>query len=143
MRGLARKFRETGVQLVVVVQARPEQLADTVKYTRDLISIADPTRASYRAFGLHRMPAWKMLMPGEIFRSRKRATRAGFAQSWARTFAKESDVWLNPGAALMARGGRILWMHRGKHVADLPPADDLLAIAQEHATRTRSARRRG
>ena len=69
--------------------------------------------------------------------ARREAARAGFRQSWRRTFARESDTLLSPGAALVARGGRILWAYRGEHPGDLPSADNLLAVASEFTTSVR------
>ena len=36
------------------------------------------------------------------------------------------------GAALVARGGKMLWVHRGVNPADIPNADALLETAREY-----------
>ena len=88
--------------------------------------------------GLGRMSVWKLLTSIDLHRRRSQASGHGFKQSWRRTFARESDDLLLPGAALVARGGRILWLYRGEHPGDLPAADNLLAVASEFATPVRS-----
>jgi len=40
--------------------------------------------------------------------------------------APHCDIFLLSGAALVAKGGKILWLHRGAHPGDLPSADGLL-----------------
>ena len=94
--------------------------------------IPDPEKESYRAMELGAMPLWRMFTTRDLWRRHKLAKARGFRQSWRQTFAKESDWFLLPGVALIGRRGRILWMHRGEHMGDIPPADALLAIAQEH-----------
>src|SRR5262249_49043188 len=101
------------------------------------LCIADPNHKSHAAVGLGRMSVWRFLTSAAFHRRRSEAARKGFKASWKRSFAKESDQRLNPGAALVARGGRILWLYRGDHAGDLPRADDLLAVASEFATPVR------
>lgn len=122
--------------LACVVQAKPGELRRLCG--AELHCIADPTRASYGAVGLARMSVWKLLTSLDLHRRRSQASAHGFRQSWRRTFARESDALLLPGAALVARGGRVLWLYRGEHAGDLPAADNLLAVASEFATPVRS-----
>jgi hypothetical protein len=93
--------------------------------------IPDPEHTTHELFGLSRIPWWKMVAKRELWRRQRTAAQLGFRQSWRRTFAPESDKLRNPGAALVDRNGKILWLHRGEHPADLPAAEDLLAIASE------------
>ncbi len=123
------------MRLACVVQARPDELRRACG--AEILCIPDPDRESYHSLGLGRMRLWKLFTSRELRRRRARARSLGFRQDWRRTFARESDGLRLPGAALIARGGRILWLHRGEHVADLPAADDLLAIASEFATPVR------
>lgn len=135
MREARGKLQERGVELAVIVQARPEELRSLCG--AELTCIADPRRESHIAFGLARASVWRMLFSPDFHRRRRAAARAGFRQSWKRTFARESDTLLSPGAALVARGGRILWTYRGEHPGDLPSADNLLAVASEFTTSVR------
>ena len=129
------RLAERGVRLACVVQARPDELRSVCG--AEIHCIADPKRTSHAALGLTRMSLWKLFTSAGFHRRRADATRRGFKQTWRRTFAKESDMLRNPGAALVARGGRILWLYRGDHAGDLPRADDLLAVASEFATPVR------
>jgi len=130
------KLTERGVALACIVQARPGELRSICG--AELLCIADPAHRSYDAVGLGRIGLWQLLTSLKFHRRRSQAARQGFRQSWRRTFARESDTLLLPGAALVARGGRILWLYRGEHPGDLPPADDMLAVASEYATPVRS-----
>jgi len=130
------KLAERGVALACIVQARPGELRGICG--AELLCIADPAHSSHEAAGLGRIGLWKLLSSLPFHRRRAQAARQGFQQSWRRTFARESDTRLLPGAALVARGGRILWLYRGEHPGDLPAADDLLAVASEFATPVRS-----
>jgi hypothetical protein len=129
------RLAERGVALACIVQARPAELRSLCG--AELYCIADPAHASYGAMGLGRMPFWKLFTSLELHRRRSQASARGFRQSWRRTLAKESDTLLLPGAALVARGGRVLWLYRGEHAGDLPPADCLLAVASEFAVPVR------
>jgi len=117
------------VQLACIVQARPEEIRSLCG--AEILCIPDPQLRSYQAAGLERMPLWRLLTSGALFRRRNEAARAGFRQNWRRTFARSSDTLRLPGAALVGRGGRILWMYRGEHPGDLPSGDNLVAIASE------------
>lgn len=124
-----------------MVQARPDALPEECKGSSHLECVPDPQKESYRAMGLGKMSLWKVLTSRELWRRRKEAVRQGFGQNWRKTFARESDGLMLPGVALIAPGGRIRWLHRGEHTGDLPPADVLLAIAQEHWDPRESERR--
>lgn len=135
MRETQPRLAERGVRLACIVQARPVDLRRMCG--AELHCIADPTHASSSAMGLGRMSFWKLFTSLDLHRRRSDASSKGFKQSWRRTFAKESDTLLLPGAALVARGGRVLWLYRGDHPGDLPAADNLLAVASEFATPVR------
>jgi len=141
LRGQAERFRKAGVRLAAIVQAKPEDLAEVCGHTPHLACISDPEKETHRAFGLARSSLWKLLASKELYRRRSQAAAAGHRQNWKRTFARESDALLLPAAVLVGPGGRILWVHRGNHPGDLPPADVLLAFAQEHWDPRHSERR--
>ena len=129
------RLSERGVRLACIVQARPADLRSLCG--AELYCIGDPRHASHAAMGLGRMSFWKLFTSMDLHRRRSDARAQGFRQDWRRTFAKETDTALLPGAALVARGGRVLWLYRGEHPGDLPAADNLLAVASEFATPVR------
>jgi hypothetical protein len=135
LRAARAKLAERGTELAVIVQARPDELRTLCG--AELHCIADPRRESHTAFGLQHTSPWGMFFSLAFHRRRRAATAAGFHQDWRRTFARESDTLLAPGAALVARGGRILWAYHGEHPGDLPTGDDLVAIASEFTTSVR------
>ena len=141
LRESAPRIHAKGTNLACIIQARAEDLDEicgSPEYAPGrpegplLECIADPEHRTHDDFGLTRMPWWKVFAKREVWRRQREATRLGFRQSWRRTFAAESDKLRNPGAALVDRNGKILWLYRGEHPADLPSAEDLLAVASEY-----------
>lgn len=130
------EFASRGVRVACVIQGRPED-AERIcsRHGIESLCVPDPQKESYRAMGFGRA-SWRELVfaPAEVRRRWVEARRAGGRVHWSAAFRPESD-WLQlPGAALVARGGEILWLHRGADFADLPPARQLLAIAAAHLT---------
>ena len=100
------------------------------------VCIADPKRESYRAMGLERTSWLKIAFPGAAGRKRRAAAKAaGFPISLKGTFQKHSDVLQLPGAAVVAKGGRIVWLHRGESPADIPSPAELLTIAESYSSK--------
>jgi hypothetical protein len=78
---------------------------------------------------LERIKWWRILLaPAALRRRRKQARAAGCSVSLSGTLQKHSDVLQLPGAAIVAQGGEIIWIHRGVHPGDLPSARELLAV---------------
>ena len=99
----------------------------------EAICIPDPERASYRAMGLERTNWCSILFPSKEGKRRRAAAKAaGCPISIEGTLQKHSDVLQLPGAALVARGGKILWLHRGSSPSDLPAPPDLLSGISAH-----------
>jgi len=99
------------------------------------VCIPDPKRESYCAMGLERTNWWSILFPTPEGRKRRAAAKAaGFPVSLRGTLQKHSDILQLPGAAFVAQGGRILWLHRGSSPANLPTSAELLEIAQRELT---------
>ena len=136
MRERLEKFDALGVRLACVVQGAPQQ-AEGFCARHGLAGrcIPDPEKESYRAMGFPRTSWGSLIFASEdLRRRRKEAKAAGCSNHVGRAFLKSSDILQLPGAALIARGGRVLWLHRGAHPGDLPAADELLRIAQAHLT---------
>ena len=140
LRESASRSHARGVRLVCIVQARAEELDELCgspghalgRQSLPLLEcIADPEHRTHGEFGLSRMPWWRVFTRRELWRRQREAARLGFRQSWRRTFAPESDKLRNPAAALIGCGGKILWLYRGEHPADLPSPDNLLAVASK------------
>lgn len=122
-------FERRGVRVAAVVQGTAEEAARFCgRHGVERICLPDPTKASYRAMGFSRT-SWTGIIfaRADLKRRRTEAKAAGCANSLTGTFQKHSDVLQLPGAALIGRDGKILWLHRGAHPGDLPSADALLA----------------
>jgi len=106
----------------------PEMARFCGRHRVESICVPDPQLASYRAMGLERTNWWKILFPSAEGRRRRAAAKAaGCPISIEGTLQKHSDVLQLPGAALVARGGKILWLHRGSSPSDLPAPAELLS----------------
>ena len=74
-----------------------------------------------------------MVFASAELKARRNENRAaGFSVSIKKSFMPHCDIFLLPGAALVARGGKILWLHRGAQPGDLPSADELLDRVREN-----------
>ena len=134
MRDQLGQFDSAGVRVACVVQGTAEEAARFCgRHSIEKLCIPDPEKQSFRAMGFRRTRWRDLLIPSKDVRERrKEANEAGCGVSVKGTFQKHSDVLQLPGAALVARGGRVLWLHRGTHPADLPSADELLQVVSEN-----------
>ena len=86
--------------------------------------------------GFSRARWWDIVFgSAELKRRRREALAAGCSNNVEGTRQTHSDVLQLPGAALVAQGGKILWLHRGKHTGDLPLTPALLEIVRQHFPR--------
>jgi len=127
------QFDVRGIRVACIVQGTAEEMGKFCgRHGVASVCIPDPKRESYRAMGLERTDWWSILFPTPEGRRRRAAAKAaGFPISFKGTIQKHSDVLQLPGAALVARGGRIQWVHRGSSPSDLPSPTQLLHTAQE------------
>ncbi len=136
MRETLPEFTKRGIRVGCVVQGTVAEMARFCgRHGVEAICIPDPGRESYRAMGLERTNWGKILFASAEGRQRRAAAKAsGCSISLEGTFQKHSDVLQLPGAALVARDGKILWLHRGTATYDLPPPAELLSAVAAHLT---------
>jgi hypothetical protein len=122
-----------GLAVACVVQGTADDVRRFCgRHGIEALCVPDPDKASYRAMGLERTSWGALLRPSSDLKRRRGEARAsGCGVSLSGTFRRHSDVLQLPGAALVARGGEILWLHRGTHPGDLPPIARLLEVARE------------
>lgn len=130
MRAASSEFKDAGITPVVIVQARADQLEESTGDLEGVIVVPDPSHITHRAMALGHMSIMQLLRSKAVRAAGKRAKLAGHGQNWSRTFGKGSDTLLNPGAALVNCAGKVLWIHRGQDVGDLPSPVELLKIAK-------------
>lgn len=130
MREKQSEFERRGVALACVVQGTAEEAARFCgRHGVEALCIPDPQKESYRALGLGRASLRELIFPSDdLKRRRAEAKRAGCSNKLEGARQKHSDIFQLSGAALVAAGGTILWLHRSKHTGDLPSADGLLEI---------------
>jgi hypothetical protein len=122
------------VRLTCVVQGDAEEAATFCgMWGMSSHCIPDPNKETYRKFGLDRTTWGALLFPSpELKKRRKENREAGFAVSVKGSLKGHCDILLLPGAAIVARGGKILWLHRGKNPADLPAAEVMVNEARKN-----------
>ena len=132
------EFEKLGVQLGCVVQGDAREAATVCgEYGMAEKCIPDPEKQSYAKMGLSRTTLGAMIFASpELKQNRKQNRAAGYKVSLKKSFMPHCDILLLPGAALVARGGKILWVHRGANPGDLPSADELLQLTREQVPRT-------
>lgn len=123
-----------GARLACVVQGTAEEAARFCgRHGLAECAIPDPEKESFRAMGLGRCKVTDLLLPSDELKMRRaEAAALGCGISLRGTFQAHSDILQLPGAALVARGGRILWLHRGAHPADLPLPAQLAEVVRAH-----------
>lgn len=130
MREKQSEFEKRGVALACVVQGTAEEAARFCgRHGVESLCIPDPQKQSYRALGLDRASLRELLFASpDLKRRRAEAKQAGCSNKLEGARQKHSDIFQLSGAALVAKGGTILWLHRSQHTGDLPSADGLLEI---------------
>ncbi len=133
MRERLPEFERQGVRLACAVQGTAEEAARFCgRHGVEQICIPDPEKESYRAMGFPRTTWGKLLFASpELKQRRKESGEAGCSNSLTGALQAHSDVLQLPGAALMACGGKILWLHRGQHPGDVPLAEGLLQAVRQ------------
>ena len=130
MREKRSEFEGRGVALACVVQGTAQEAARFCgRHGVESLCIPDPEKESYRALGLGRASLRELILPSDdLKRRRAEAKQAGCSNKLEGARQKHTDIFQLSGAALMAEGGTILWLHRSRHTGDLPSADGLLEI---------------
>ena len=126
--------------MACVVQGTAEEAARFCgRHGVESLCIPDPHKASYKAMGLGRASLRELLFASpDLKRRRAEAKAAGCSNKLEGARQKHSDLFQLPGAALVAEGGTILWLHRGQHTGDVPLADELLEIVGKYVPRPQS-----
>ena len=134
MRETQSQFEKRGVALACVVQGTAEEAARFCgRHGVESLCIPDPEKESYRALGLGRASLREILFASPDFKRRRaEAKQAGCSNKLEGARQKHSDIFQLSGAALVAAGGTILWLHRGRHTGDLPSADGFLQIVAKY-----------
>src|ERR1700729_2765085 len=127
------ELEKLGIQLACIVQGDAQEAAEFCgQYGMAQKCIPDPKKETYRKFGLDRATWGSLLFPSpELKERRKENQAAGFGISIKNSLKSHCDILLLPGAAIVAKGGKILWLHRGKNPADLPEAKVMIDEAKK------------
>ena len=133
MREKLPEFEARGVRLGCVVQGSAEEAARFCgRHGVEQICLPDPEKESYRAMRLGRTTWSKLLFASpELRRRRRESAASGCSNNLTGALQEHTDILQLPGAALMARGGNILWLHRGTHPGDVPLAGELLGVVKQ------------
>jgi hypothetical protein len=127
------ELEKLGLRLACIVQGDAGEAAVSCsQYAMAAHCIPDPKKETYRKLGLDRATWKSLLFPSPELKQRRKENRAaGFAISVKCSLKSHCDILLLPGAAIVAQGGKILWLHRGKNPADLPAAKIIIDEARK------------
>lgn len=122
----AEEFRAIGVNILAISMSTPETLARYLKENAlPFPLLADPTRDSYRAFGLERTSWGKIFRPRLIWKYLKLVARGGKVRR-----VPEGEDALQLGGDFLIDGERhVMWTFRSVDPADRPSVDVLLGEA--------------
>ena len=115
------EIRKAGAELVLIGNGRPDQAA---AFARDeapgVTVLTDPSLRTYRALDLRR-GVLATLGPRSALAAAS-AFRRGHRQA-----ATAGDAWQQGGLAVVAPGGRIVFVQRNRDAGDRPDVDGALA----------------
>jgi len=121
------------MNILAIAMSTPETLA---RYLNEnalpFLLLADPTRASYRAFGLERTNWLRIFRPRVIWKYLKLIARGGKI----RRVPEGEDALQLGGDFLIDRERRLKWGFRSADPADRPTIDVMLAEAKKMLDRT-------
>jgi peroxiredoxin len=122
------EFRPLGAEVLVISQARPEQLAAFLRgQPLPFLLVADPERATYRAFGLGRTSWATVLRPGVVLRYLRLLFRG-----WRLRPASPSEDVLQLGGDFVLDGqGRLVYVYRSADPTDRPTIEALLQAVRQ------------
>jgi peroxiredoxin len=119
----SQEIRQLGAEVLVVTQGQPALLAMFLReQSVPFPVVGDPTRDTYRAFGLERTTWWKILRPASIFRYLKLIFRG-----WKPRRPNEGeDVLQLGGDFILDSQGRLVYARRSAEPTDRPRVEELL-----------------
>ena len=118
------QFAAAGCSVLVVSQARPEQLAHyAARYGWRVSLTADPERVAYRAFGLERT-SWLTFFRPRVLWGYIRGLLRGYG---VKTPYAGEDVLQLGGDFLLDKAGRVVFAYPSADPTDRPAVADLLA----------------
>jgi hypothetical protein len=121
------QFEQAGVDLVLIGQASPRQAtAFRRKLEIDLPVLADEQRETYKLAGHVRGGPAQLLGPKSLSAGLKHGRRSGVMQGRIIGDARQLG-----GAAVIAKGGEVLWSHSSQNAGDTVEPPDLLEHARE------------
>ena len=121
-RGLDR-LTAAGVSVLVIVQAKPEQVAGWLaKRPQPFPVVSDPDRVAYRAFGLGRVGWLHFLRPDVLLRFLWLMLRGWLV----RMPVAGEDVLQLGGDFVLGRDRRVVFAHPSRAATDRPTVDQIL-----------------
>jgi peroxiredoxin len=118
-------LQERGLGLVIVSHASAEATKQFCSQRAPgVVCLADPQRAAYRAYGLHRGSFWQTLLSPRIWASNRRLARMkGYKPEMP---PPGQDPYQMSGVFIIGTDGRIRLPYYYEDIADHPPLDLIL-----------------
>jgi prostamide/prostaglandin F2alpha synthase len=122
------RFRDAGVELVVIGQGRPEQ-ADAFRRSQGvegLELLVDPTREAYKAAGTKIATLNELLGPRVVLKGIRRSAASRVHQG--RTVGHPAQLG---GVLLVMPDGSVPYAHLAEDAGDNPPNHELLSAVEQ------------
>lgn len=119
------KIAAAGLLIAVVTQGTPESTAIFARqYAPGLLTLADPERKAYEAYGLERGNLFQTFLNPKVWKAISRAGKKGYQ---VEPPPEGQDAMQMSGTFIISREGRIELPYYYDHIADHPPLDLLLS----------------
>ena len=120
-------FRSRDAEVVAIGQGTGSQAAGYAgRWGVSFPILGDPKAAAYQAFGLLRGSWWTVMGRSMLTAPLESLKLIAEADMKGATLPA-ADVMRLPGVAVVAKGGRLRFLHRSREPADLAPNADVLA----------------
>lgn len=119
------KIEQAGLNIAVVMQGTPAETAKFAKrYAPGLLSLSDPERKAYQAYGMERGSLFQTFLNPKVWSAVSNARKKGFEVEPPPT---GQDAMQMSGTFIISRAGRIQLPYYYDHIADHPSLDLLLS----------------
>lgn len=113
------------LRVAVITQGTPTAAAEfCARFAPNYVCLADPDRAAYRAYRLHRGNLFQTVLNPKVMESVQKAAHKGYHLEPP---PSGQDAFQMSGTFVIGRDGRIRLPYYYDHIADHPPLDLLLS----------------
>ncbi len=116
------KIRETGSQIIIVLQSNPESIRTSTKQSDFPFEIiCDPEATLYRKYDIKAASSKRKMVDGKTIVKVTKATFTGFKHG-----AYEGNEQQLPASFILDKNAQVLYTHYGKSAGDVPTVKELV-----------------